>query len=130
MATLAALPRRLGTDYVFTGIKKWQKIGEDGQPFHNVRTAFSNACAKAGVENFRFHDLRYTAASHMIKAGVPFRTVGEILGHTTTAMTERDSHLTPEHKRNAVEMLSATLQETERGFNRALIGHQKRKGRE
>ena len=124
-ATLAALPRRLGTDYVFTGsIQKTpagngrkrplnQPIGKVGEPFHDVRTAF---------ENFRFHDLRHTAASHMIMAGVPFRTVGEILGHTTTAMTERYSHLTPEHKRNAVEMLSATLQGTDGGSNRSPIG--------
>jgi len=104
-ATLAALLRRLGTDYVFTGSKKWQTIGKDGQPFHDVRTAFENACAKGGITGFRFHDLRHTAASHMVMAGVPFRTVGEILGHKTVTMTERYSHLTPEHKRMAVESL-------------------------
>jgi len=132
-ATLAALPRRLGTDYVFTGeakVGKRNQVGIPGKPFHDVRTAFENACARAGIENFRFHDLRHTAASHMIMVGVPFKTVGEILGHKTAAMTERYSHLTPEHKREAVEMLSATLQGTERGFNRAPIGHQKRKGHE
>ena len=119
-ATLAALPRRLGTDFVFTGsILKTpagngrnrplnQPIGKV-EPFHDVRTAFQTACTKAGIEDFRFHDLRHTAASHMIMAGVPFKTVGEILGHTTTAMTERYSHLTPEHKRKAIEMLSATF---------------------
>jgi hypothetical protein len=47
----------------------------------------------------------------MVMAGVPFKTVGEILGHKTAAMTERYSHLSPEHKRNAVEMLSASLWE-------------------
>ncbi len=86
-----------------------QPIGKVGLPSHNVRTAFENACAKTGIENFRFHDPRHTAASHMIMAGVPSKTVGEILGHTTTAMTERYSHLTPEHKRRAIEMLSATF---------------------
>jgi len=38
-------------------------------------------------------------------AGVPMKTVGEILGHKTATMTERYSHLTPEHKRKAVELL-------------------------
>lgn len=124
-ATLAALPRRLWTDYVFTGsIRNTpakgkrrrplnQPIGKLGQPFQDVRTSFENACMKAGITNFRFHDLRHTAASHMLMGGVPFRTVGEILGHKTTTMTERYSRLTPEHKRNAVEILSATLQGTE-----------------
>ncbi|HJX14803.1 MAG TPA: tyrosine-type recombinase/integrase [Candidatus Deferrimicrobiaceae bacterium] len=48
---------------------------------------------------------RHTAASHMAMAGVPLKTVGEILGHKTAATTERYSHLTPEHKKQAVEML-------------------------
>lgn len=100
--TLSTLPRRLGGDYVFTGEPK---IGKTGKPFHDVRTAFKNACRKAGIENFRFHDLRHTAASYMVMAAVPMRTVGEILGHKTSSMTERYSHLTPEHKRKAVEML-------------------------
>ena len=42
----------------------------------------------------------------MVMSGVPLRTVGEILGHKTATMTERYSHLTPEHKRNAIETLS------------------------
>lgn len=107
-STLAALPRRIGSDHVFTGeakIGKGKQIGVPGKPFHDVRTAFENACTKAGITGFRFHDLRHTAASHLIMAGVPFKTVGEILGHKTEAMIERYSHLTPEHKRKAVEML-------------------------
>jgi integrase len=70
-----------------------------------VRTSFRNACKAAKIEGFRFHDLRHTAASHMAMAGVPLNTVGDILGHRTSAMTERYSHLTPEHKKQAVEML-------------------------
>jgi integrase len=107
-----------------------QPIGKVREPFNDVRTSFENACAKAGIKNFRFHDLRHTAASHMVMAGVPFKTVEEILGHTTTAMTERYSHLTSEHKRNAVEMLSATLQGDERGFNRSEIGQKLKRGHE
>ena len=57
----------------------------------------------------------------MIMAGVPFRTVGEMLGHKTATMTERYSHLTPEHKRKAVEMLSAC-------YNFATISGAKEKG--
>ena len=41
----------------------------------------------------------------MAMAGVPLRTIGEVLGHKTAAMTERYAHLTPEHKRKAVECL-------------------------
>jgi integrase len=104
-STLATLTRRIGSDYVFTGRSGWRAIGKDAKPFHDVRTAFEGACRKAGIEGFRFHDLRHTAASHMVMAGVPMKTIGEILGHKTASMTERYSHLTPEHKRKAVEAL-------------------------
>lgn len=40
-----------------------------------------------------------------IYPGVPLKTAGEILGQKTSTMTERYSHLTPEHTRQAVEML-------------------------
>ena len=101
-SVFSTLPRRLGSDCVFTGEPK---IGKTGTPFHDVRTSFENACRRAGIETFRFHDLRHTAASHMAMARVPLRTIGEILGHKTSAMTERYAHLTPEHKRKAVECL-------------------------
>jgi integrase len=116
-ATLKALPRSIRGDHIFTGsIRKTpaagkrkrplnQPIGKSGKPFRDVDTSFENACAKAGIEGFRFHDLRHTAASHMAMRGVPLHTIGEILGHKTAAMTERYSHLTPEHKKQAVEML-------------------------
>jgi len=71
--------------------------------------------------DFRFHDLRHTATSHMIMAGVPFKTVGEILGHNTATMTERYSPLTLEHKRNEVEKLSTC-------YNSATFSEAKKKG--
>ena len=70
-------------------------IGKRGNSFHDVRMSFENACRRAGIEGFRFHDLRHTAASHLAMAGVPLRTVGEILGHKTAAMTERYAPLPP-----------------------------------
>jgi len=81
------------------------RFGKPGQHFHDVRSSFETACGKAEIDNFRFHDLRHTAASPMVMAGVPLKTVAEILGHTTTAMTERYSHLLPGHMLRAVEML-------------------------
>jgi integrase len=94
------VPRSTGNGFIFTGEPR---IGKIGLPFHDVRSSFDSACEKAGIENFRFHDLRHTAASHMVMVGVPLKTVAEILGHTTTAMTERYSHLLPEHKLKAVD---------------------------
>lgn len=69
-----------------------------------------NACTKAGIMDFRFHDLRHTAASHMVMSGVPLKMVGEIRGNKTATITERYSHLTPEHEQEVVKLLSKALQ--------------------
>jgi integrase len=104
--TLTALPRRLGCEYVFSGgVSEMRQVGKTGKTFGAVRTSFRNALKAARIAEFRFHDLRHTAASHMAMAGVPMKTIGEILGHKASAMTERYAHLSPEHKLQAVEML-------------------------
>ena len=99
---LSNLPRHRGTDYLFAGEPK---IGKKGKPFNDVRTSFENACTLAGIENFRFHDLRHTAASHMAMAGIPLKIIGDVLGHRSIAMTERYAHLSPGFLRNAVNAL-------------------------
>lgn len=54
-----------------------------------------------------FHTLRHTCASWLVQNGVPLITVGRLLGHSTTAMTERYSHLAPDHFKQAVDTLEA-----------------------
>jgi len=48
------------------------------------------------------HDLRHTAASYMIMNGVDLRTVADILGHKTIAITKRNTNNLDEHKLKAV----------------------------
>src|SRR5262245_31972070 len=57
------------------------------------------------ISDLRFHDLRHTAASRLVMAGVDLYTAKEILGHKTLVMTQRYAHLSPEHQRQAVERL-------------------------
>ena len=53
------------------------------------RRSFSNAQKKAGIEDFTMHDLRHTAASYLLMAGVDLRTLADILGHSTMQMVQR-----------------------------------------
>ena len=80
---------------------------ETGKPWVNIRKPFSKALKHAKIKrHIRFHDLRHTAASHLIMAGVDLRTVGKILGHKDLKMTLRYAHLAPEYLKGAVDRLN------------------------
>lgn len=79
-------------------------IGVRGQ-VHKPRHWFEKAVREAGVANFTWHDLRHTFASRLVMMGVDLRTVQELMGHKTMAMTCRYSHLSPEHTQAAVDRL-------------------------
>ena len=78
----------------------------DGSHWGQIRTAFEKAVERAGLADFRFHDLRHTAASHLAMRGRPLKEIQEILGHKSFSMTHRYAHLSPRHLRTAVESLA------------------------
>lgn len=88
-----------------TALKKLRKQGRSQVMASHPRYWFEAALTAANVKNFRWHDLRHTFASRLVMAGVNLRTVQELLGHQTIAMTIRYSHLAPSHLRAAVESL-------------------------
>jgi site-specific recombinase XerD len=71
------------------------------------RRWFELVLKDAKVASFSWHCLRHTFASRLVMAGVDIRTVQELLGHKTIAMTVRYSHLAPKHTLAAVERLDA-----------------------
>jgi len=100
---LRALPSRLKSAYVFPSA-----TGETPLDGHNVvRRLFVPALAAAGIDGFRWHDLRHTFASRLTMAGVDLRTVQELMGDKTLAMTLRYAHLSPAHQLDAVQRLNA-----------------------
>lgn len=60
----------------------------------------------AGLQGYKLHDLRHTAATFMILKGIPTRIVQQILGHSTIAMTEVYTRVASEHLRQGVNSLN------------------------
>jgi site-specific recombinase XerD len=76
-----------------------------GTAWGQIRTAFETAVERGKLTGFRFHDLRHTAASHLVMRGATLQEVKELLGHADLTMTLRYAHLSPAHLRGAVERL-------------------------
>lgn len=70
-----------------------------------LKYRWSVAREKAGHPDVRFHDLRHSAASEMINAGVDLYTVGGVLGHLTPASTKRYAHLVTDRLADAVKKI-------------------------
>ena len=99
--TLKALPKD-PSEYIFFNAETEAHVKD-------VKTAFKTACRRADIKGVRMHDLRHTAATRMIEAGVDLVTVSKILGHSSIQMTMRYAHPTPETMRRAVEKLGDFL---------------------
>ncbi|MBV9572587.1 MAG: site-specific integrase, partial [Acidobacteriales bacterium] len=95
----AALNRRNATDPVFDGITPGQ-----------VSVAFVRLCRTRNVLDFRFHDLRHTAASWLRMQGADIHTVAQLLGHKDLRMAARYQHLSPAFLAEAVNRLDSAFQ--------------------
>lgn len=63
----------------------------------SIRKSFATALKIAGIDSFRFHDLRHTAASHMAMGGATQGELMAILGHRSPSMTRRYGHYNQNH---------------------------------
>ena len=96
--TLIAIHKHPDSPYIF--------YKRNGKPFINVRKSFDKLLKACKIEEFRFHDLRHTYASQLAMSGVDLNTIRELLGHKSEKMTLRYAHLSPDHKRRAVDSLN------------------------
>ena len=74
-----------------------------------IRSVWMTALRHAEIENFRFHDLRHSAASMLVMGGATLHDTGEILGHRCAQTTKRYAHLSNDHKRNVSDSVFSTL---------------------
>src|SRR5262249_26552157 len=78
----------------------------DGLRPASIGRAWAVACARAQLEDFRFHDLRHTAASYLAMAGVRIEDIAAILGHRSIETTRRYRHLLPSYLGGLVEQMT------------------------
>ncbi len=78
-------------------------------PFVTLKRAWQTARREARLGDLRIHDLRHSAASFMINAGIDLYAVGKVLGHADHKSTMRYSHLANETLLAAVEAGAAKM---------------------
>ena len=93
--------RRIDTDLVFPGRRRNRPI--------DLRTPFETAVKRAGIEDFRWHDLRHSAASYLAMNGATLAEIAEVLGHKTLAMVKRYAHLSQAHTARVVEAMNVKI---------------------
>jgi len=77
-----------------------------GEPLGHVNTkAWTSALERAGIEDFRWHDLRHTFATWHRQAGTPTHELQRLGGWKTGAMVERYAHVAPEALQGAANRL-------------------------
>ena len=80
-----------------------------GEPMRAVGSAWERSLRRAGIERFRFHDLRHTWASWHVMSGTSLPELTELGGWKSYDMVLRYAHLAPEH-------LSSAAKRIERGW--------------
>lgn len=88
----------------------WVFCRKSGERNRTIQSSWAAVLEAAGLEDFRFHDLRHTCGSWLVQSGVALADVKEVLGHGTIRMTERYAHNAPENSRAAVERLAMLSQ--------------------
>ena len=78
----------------------------EGKLVEYIKSSFPAAGKRAGIEDFTFHDLRHTFASHLVMRTGGLKALQEILGHKTIEMTMKYAHLSQMHKREAMNLMN------------------------
>lgn len=78
------------------------------KPF-SIRLPWEQAVAKAELKDFRFHDLRHSAASYLAMNGASLTEIAEVLGHKTLQMVKRYAHLSESHTHGVVARMNERI---------------------
>lgn len=81
-----------------------------GEPLRTIsKDVFDNMLKRAGIKNFRFHDLRHTWASWHVQAGTPLHELQALGGWQSIQMVQRYAHLSSTQLAKAASNIDARL---------------------
>ena len=108
------LRSQIGRHHKWVFVHTEPSYRNDGTPVAAVRkmrtdsnTAWRAALKRAGIDDFRFHDLRHTWASWLIQSGVPLSVLQEMGGWESIEMVRRYAHLAPNHLTEHAKQIDA-----------------------
>ncbi|MEG7517185.1 site-specific integrase [Morganella morganii] len=108
------LRNQIGRHHKWVFVHTEPSYRNDGTPVAAVRkmrtdsnTAWRAALKRAGIDDFRFHDLRHTWASWLIQSGVPLSVLQEMGGWESIEMVRRYAHLAPNHLTEHAKQIDA-----------------------
>ncbi|HUM93563.1 MAG TPA: site-specific integrase [Candidatus Competibacter sp.] len=94
--------RRLDTPLLWPGKEHPEKPMDLRQPWEK-------ALKQAAIADFRFHDLRHSAASYLAINGASLDEIADVLGHKTLNMVQRYAHLSESHKTGVVAAMNSRI---------------------
>ena len=95
--------RQIGTELIFPSKKRPDK------PFE-FRKHWNQALQEAAIDDFRFHDLRHSAASMLVMNGATLYEAGQVLGHKTPHTTARYAHISVQHKQALTDRIMNNIE--------------------
>ncbi len=93
--------RRIDTDMLFPS--------KTGQSPFDIKKSWRHALKDAGIDDFRFHDLRHSAASYLAMNGASPAEIADVLGHKTLSMVKRYAHLSEAHTSSVVASMNERI---------------------
>lgn len=82
--------------------KEWVFLGARGKSPTSIDRAWYKALREAGIDDFKFHDLRHSCASYMAMSGASLADIATVLGHKSYDQVKRYAHLSESHVEGVV----------------------------
>ena len=94
-------------------VSEWVFPGRSKEGYRNdIRSAWATALKAAEIDQLRIHDLRHSFASTLVGSGYSLPVIGALLGHASTATTQRYAHLADDPLREAMTRATDLIEAT------------------